>query len=113
MTAYSNWGPIVAHAWAAISEEDYARYHEKGGTAGVNEHGNRDCFTLKNAHLTFQPTAEYAIQNAKLLLAEKKKPLICKLGFSELTCVNAINCAMYGDTMDIMVVVMEKLTYEG
>ncbi len=104
MTGFSE--TLVAYAWVAISEEEYTRIHEK--TGGMNGLG-QDTMIIKNSMLTFQPSADYAIEDAKRMT--QKATLVCKLGFDEIACINALQCALHGDTMDFPVTVVETLNF--
>jgi hypothetical protein len=104
---HSNWEPIAAQAWVAMTGEQYDQIHES--TGGVDGSG-RDTMVIKNGFFVFQPKPGDAIANANELRQKEKKPVvICALGFSELTCINGLQCAMHGDTMDFPVTVLERL----
>lgn len=106
---HSNWEPIVVTAWVAMTEEEYTRIHESSG--GREDSKGRDTMVLKNGFFVFQPQAGHAIAEAKNLRLKEKKPvMVCALGFSELTCINGLQCALHGDSMDFPVTVIEKLS---
>ena len=102
----SNWSPVVK-AWVAMTGDQYDQIHES--TGGIDGDG-RDTMVLKNEFFIFHFEPGTAIaEAAKLKIKEKKPVVICALGFSEVTCINALQCVLHGDSMDFPVTVVERL----
>jgi hypothetical protein len=110
---HSNWEPIVAYAWVAMTEEDFCKHYAKCGGTSPNNH-SQEAIVFKNTYFTLQPTADAALVDAKRIQEkDKKQVLIYKLGFSELTCINGLQCAVHGDTMDFPATVVERLSLQS
>lgn len=96
-------GETVVHAWVVLNETQFDKHCLGDFCPNMG-------FNFENALITLNETVDAALFFAKTY-HPKERVYICLMGFDNLTCVNSINAALSGNTMDIQAVCKEYFQY--